>query len=310
MLLVVQLTHSCRNLFLTLLFGHPLSTHAQSLEPLWANTTYSLISSYRAITATHEAALPPSSGPGSARRKPTAAHNELKKVLTRFRQVLSSEDTFYRDLISRLVGFYQLQPLAREYLAAVSIGCPSVIENGNGGVEHGLAPPMSADERREKLGLVYKALICLGDLERYKEQYDERTRREAREGRPAQPMQLQEKYGKAWTYYEVARALMPDDGSAFNQLAVISTYVGDEFCCVYYYFRAMAVRMAFKNIGQILDKFLGKLYERWAARVVRRRQGLPGQDGEEQEPEESLDVTGEMKRDLLVLAAILFRRQG
>ena len=305
---VIYLTTRCRNLFLTLLFGHPLSTHAQSLEPLWANTTYSLISSYRAITSAHEAALPPNNGPGSGRRKPTAAHNELKKVLTRFRQVLSSEDTFYRDLISRLVGFYQLQPLAREYLSAVSIGCPNVIENGNGGVEHGLAPPMSADERREKLGLVYKALICLGDLERYKEQYDERARREAREGRPA--AQLQEKYGKAWTYYEVARALVPDDGSAFNQLAVISTYVGDDFCCVYYYFRAMAVRIAFKNIGQILDKFLGKLYERWAARIVRRRQGLPGQEGEEQDSEEMLDATGEMKRDLLVLAAILYRRQG
>jgi hypothetical protein len=62
---------------------------------------------------------------------------------------------------------------------------------------------------KEKIGLVYKALICLGDVERYREQYDERVRREVREGR----MEMKfERFDKAWGYYEAARGLNPDDG--------------------------------------------------------------------------------------------------
>mgnify|MGYP002718884119 CR=1 FL=1 len=295
---ILVLTDRCRDLFLTLLFGHPLSTHAQSLEPLWHHTTYSLISTYRALTANLEAQLPPSNG---GRKKQGSVHAELKKVLTRFRQLLGSEDTFYRSLISRLVGFYQLQPLTREYLSAVTIGVPDEVPNG--GPEEGLAPRMSFDERKEKLGLVYKALICLGDLERYKEQYDDKTRREVRDGKGGPQTKIQDRFGKAWTYYEVARSLVPDDGSAFNQLAVISTYLGDEFLCVYYYFRALSVKNAFKNIQEILDKFLRKVFERWIGKMQRRRRD-DGQSGREEEERP------EVEEDVLLLVAILYRRSG
>lgn len=222
----------------------------------------------------------------------------MKKVLSRFRQLLLSEDTFYRDLVTRLVTFYQLQSLSKEYLSAISIGVPAEIENG--GPEHGLSPNLGYEERKEKLGLVYKALICLGDLERYKEQYDEKARRDVREGKVV-PAKFQERYGKSWTYYEVARALVPDDGSAFNQLAVISTYLGDDFLCVYYYIRALAVKNAFKNIQEILEKFLRKSFEKWAGKQQRRRR-----DEEEEEGEEGED----MKAEFVTLIAILYRRQG
>ena len=163
---------------------------------------------------------------------------------------------------------------------------------------------MSPEERREKLSMVYKALICLGDLERYREQYSDAARREAKEGKTTHSKLLQ-RYMKATTYYDVARGLVPDDGSAFNQLAVIATYTGDNFSCVYYYFRALAIKNAFKNIDEILNKLLRKTFERWYEKVHRRRQGEDGsEDGKEG------DAVEDCKSDLLVLVAILYRRAG
>lgn len=46
---------------------------------------------------------------------------------------------------------------------------------------------------------------------------------------------------------------------------MISTYLSDDFSTIYYYFRALAVKIAFRGAKDILDKFLGKVYERWQA---------------------------------------------
>jgi hypothetical protein len=79
---------------------------------------------------------------------------------------------------------------------------------GDGGAgEDGLAP---GEVGKEKVGLVFKALVCLGDIERYRVQYDEKVRRELREGKDA--MGGREVFVKAWGYYEAARGLNPDDG--------------------------------------------------------------------------------------------------
>lgn len=191
-----------RNYYLTLLFAHPLSTFSQSLEPLWHNTSYALISSYRALITQTESALPPLTAGGRKAKPTTPAHIELRKILTRFRQALASEETFYRGLASRLVGFYNLQNLTKLHLAECGIG---VGEEGG----DGKAPDLGVGEKREKVALVYKCLICLGDLERYKEQYSDKIRREREGGKMHQG---EERYTRAKMYYEVARALVPDDG--------------------------------------------------------------------------------------------------
>jgi hypothetical protein len=137
---------------------------------------------------------------------------EYRKVITRFRQALTSEESFYRGLIGRIVGFYQLQEFTRSHLSVLNIAVPDGFEGG--GEDHGLAP-IGKEEAREKVALVYKALICLGDLERYKDQYGERARRE-REGIAGKNLarDRDELYAKARTYYEVARGLLPDDGES------------------------------------------------------------------------------------------------
>lgn len=203
---IVALTRSARNALLAVLFQHPLSPHAQSIDSLWFNTTYSLIAEYRAVVARIEAALPP---PGARRNGGKSGGGDpvadLRRTLARFRSLLGSEDTFYRSLISRIVGFYRLQDRVRDHISLVGIPIPNeAAEN-----DPSLAPPMSREESEKKVAMVYKGLVYLGDLERYKEQYSDKARREAREG--AVPRDA-ERYARSITFYEVARGLQPDNG--------------------------------------------------------------------------------------------------
>jgi hypothetical protein len=158
----------------------------------------------------------PVSNPGGGRRGPrdTAVNQDLKKVLTRFRQALASEEGFYRVLISRLVRHFGMEQICGAVLAGVGL-------SPGGGTGSGMPEKtddagmseLSLEERRDKAGLVYKALICLGDIERYKEQYSDEYRRD-RSGmdRRAKGDGVDARFGKARTYYDVARALVPEDG--------------------------------------------------------------------------------------------------
>jgi len=213
-----------RNFYLTLIFAHPLSTYAQSLDGLWHHSTYTLIASFRELISRTESSLSLThpAGPRKTKSQNSPAQIELRKVLTRFRQALASEEGFYRGLVSRIVAFYQLQSVAREYLGSVGVG----IAVGDG-VEGG-APAMGAEEKREKVGLVYKGLICVGDLERYREQYSDRGRRERKGGREREG-RGEERFGTAKMYYEVARGLQPDDGESstgFLRLSLMGSRIG------------------------------------------------------------------------------------
>jgi hypothetical protein len=150
---------------------------------------------------------PPVAGKGPHRRQNGSVLHKLRTILTRFRQALVSEETFYRQLITRIVAFYQLQDLVRPALASVGIPVTESVEGG--GPDQGLAPFLSEEEKEKKVGLIYKGLVCLGDLERYKEQYGEKHREEIREG---MAHVTEDMYRRPKTYYEVARSLQPDNG--------------------------------------------------------------------------------------------------
>uniref|UniRef100_A0A1J3HH57 Protein SMG7L n=1 Tax=Noccaea caerulescens TaxID=107243 RepID=A0A1J3HH57_NOCCA len=79
--------------------------------------------------------------------------------------------------------------------------------------------------------LCHRFYICLGDLERYKEQY----------------MKTDEhpNWSTAATYYLEAAKSWPDSGNPHNQLAVLATYVGDEFLALYHCVRSLAVKEPF-----------------------------------------------------------------
>lgn len=213
--------------------------------------------------------------------KPDAA-GDLKRTLAKFRSALVAEDTFYRSLVSRIVAFYKLHQRAGPSLSLLGIAA----DVGADG-----CPTLSREEEEKKLQLVYKGLICLGDLERYKEQYTERARRDAREGVAPKA----ERFDKAIMYYEVARGLQPDNGTAFNQLAVIDGYVGQAFNCTYHYYRALAVRQPFPSGDVNLERVLKRAFDRWRA----------GGGGEKGEGE-----ADRFRRDLLSACAILHLRAG
>jgi len=196
------------------------------------------------------------------RRQPTSQQPtgpvEIRKVLTRFRSFLCSEQTFYRNVITSFVETFglcrigqtdgtgghvdphpdrapiggpdQIDVDVQAYLEVVGIPVEKRQEDSND-----TAPiqkvSLKHDEALKKVGLVHKALVCLGDLERYKEQYgserDKQFGQSGRQGRrKGQPGELNtvkatgigsqeelgETYAKAKNYYEVARGLLPDNG--------------------------------------------------------------------------------------------------
>ncbi|WVO13520.1 hypothetical protein L204_101141 [Cryptococcus depauperatus] len=285
----------CRNAHLTLFFAHPLSPHSQSMDPLWLHTTYILIQAYRDSIARLEASPTEAQAQsvGSGRRPRSSG--PAKKVVTRFRQALASEETFYRSLIARIVRFYDLTTLPNVVPVLKSVKLLSALQHD--GSDRDGQFKATPQEKKTKLSLVYKALICLGDLERYKEQYkpQQNGRREGEGG----------KFEVAERYYFGAWSLNPDDGSAWNQLAVISTYIPNDFSTTYYYFRALAVRNAFKGADVILAKFFGKAFDRW--RAEKREKASFSQANDAREVEDGID---RWKEDVVVMVGIVYLKAG
>ncbi|CAH8355465.1 unnamed protein product [Eruca vesicaria subsp. sativa] len=86
--------------------------------------------------------------------------------------------------------------------------------------------------------LCHRFYICLGDLERYKEQY----------------LKTHEhpNWSTAASYYLEAANSWPDSGNPHNQLAVLATYVGDEFLALYHCVRSLAVKEPFPGASNNL----------------------------------------------------------
>ncbi|KAJ0018645.1 hypothetical protein Pint_10547 [Pistacia integerrima] len=82
--------------------------------------------------------------------------------------------------------------------------------------------------------LCHRFLVCLGDLARYKEQYEKFGSED-------------HNWSVAATYYLEATMIWPDSGNPQNQLAVLATYVGDEFLALYHCIRSLAVKEPFPD---------------------------------------------------------------
>ncbi|CAH8388457.1 unnamed protein product [Eruca vesicaria subsp. sativa] len=86
--------------------------------------------------------------------------------------------------------------------------------------------------------LCHRFYICLGDLERYKEQHLK--------------THGHSNWSTAATYYLEAAKSWPDSGNPHNQLAVLATYVGDEFLALYHCVRSLAVKEPFPGASNNL----------------------------------------------------------
>ncbi|KAJ9092496.1 hypothetical protein QFC19_008709 [Naganishia cerealis] len=245
---------------------------------------------------------------------------ELRKLLQRFQRFLTTEITFYQWLIRKLVKRFDLfgkhvnASELKNYLEMLNEGLESSdMERSEGeigspqGNDHVASDPsrprdrlstldfttlhLTREETHKKLQLVHKALLCLGDISRYKELYGperERKRQERilaeggtvtmrgkRNGKAgpvgARLKDNEERFRRAKQYYMVAKGFLPDNGNPFNQLAVISVEIGDTFDAIYHYHRALAVSQPFKSAGHNLRRSLDKASRDWTTYVTERK---------------------------------------
>ncbi|KAM1459751.1 hypothetical protein ACFX2I_036652 [Malus domestica] len=82
--------------------------------------------------------------------------------------------------------------------------------------------------------LCHRFLVCLGDLARYREQYEK-------------PNVQTRNWSVAATHYLEAAATWSDSGNPHNQLAVLAIYIGDEFLALYHCIRSLAVKEPFPD---------------------------------------------------------------
>ena len=284
--------NSLQKQYLLLLLSHPNAKESKDAEThMWMQTSYALISIYKTRLAALENALREA---GTQRQQPRSQRPgpvEYRKLLQRFKQFLSTEEKFWTHLVVRIQRQFGLSE-ARSALAALSIVPDTEPDIDAGKHDHFRFPPEPVEDgasqslkplqRNNRRATLSKALVVLGDLARYREQYgdgasrprggQERGGRSAR-GRGSQPdLPRTKTYDKARACYESARDLMPDEGNASHQLAILASYQKDTFESLIQYYKALCVRSAYdpaaENMGNVLSKFL----EAWK----RRRKGKAG----------------------------------
>ncbi|KAH9034927.1 hypothetical protein EDB84DRAFT_49678 [Lactarius hengduanensis] len=281
--------------YLLLLLTHPNARESKDAEThMWMQTSYALISIYKTRITALEHALRET---GIQRQHPRAQRPgpvEHRKLVQRFKQFLSTEEKFWTQLVVRIQRQFALSE-ARSALATLSITAD--VEPDSDGADAGKhdhfrfpsepasnssLQPLTSAQRTSRRATLSKALVVLGDLARYREQYNESAARSRggperggrnTRGRGSQADQPRAKtYDKARACYECARDLMPDEGNASHQLAILASYQGDTFESLVQYYKALCVRAAYdpaaENMGNVLSKFL----EAWK----RKRKSKPG----------------------------------
>ncbi|THH19407.1 hypothetical protein EW146_g1740 [Bondarzewia mesenterica] len=276
--------------YLLLLLAHPSAPESKDAETyLWMQTSYALISVYKQRLATLDRTVRDTGNQRQQGRPQRHGPVEHRKLLQRFKQFLAQEEKFWTQLVVRIQRQFALTearaPLVQLGFLSSSEG--EAVEENDAGEEdvnrersHFRFPPeppnpqpvLSSAQRESRLTMLSKALVCLGDLARYREQYSEsngrpragheegprRSGRNRRQGAP-EPARARN-YDKAKTCYERARDLVPEEGNASHQLAILAAYQRDTFESLVHYYKALCVRVSYEpaaeNMGNVLAKFL------------------------------------------------------
>lgn len=247
---------------------------------------------------------------------------EHRKLVQRFRQFLADEQKFWTQLVLRLrrlfglsEGQTALQKLGvnvEELNASPEAATETAHDRGR---NHFQFPPEDASralisetepERKAHLSILSKALICLGDIARYRELYSDgngnRTEEDGRRGRnkhgemPPRP----KNYEKAQACYEEARLLVPEEGNPSHQLAILASYKKDSFTSLVHYYRALCATQKYETAAENLGIVLHKALQ---SRRTRSRRGRDRQPSNGAEP--SYAVQHEtFKEDVVILHAL------
>ena len=299
---------------MNLLLVHPAAKESKDVENhLWMQTSYAFISSYKQRIATLDRAIQNNQRQQNQHQQQPQRHGpvEYRKLTQRFRQFLADEDRFWTQLILRLYRLFDLhetQPalyvigiLGRTddiIPPATAEGGPiveirdGVVHGGSNGRNHFQFPPedpavsfapTTPEERAARMAILTKALICLGDIARYRELYNEsggrskaghddgggRRGRNRRGGAAAEAFSRQKTYEKAQLCYEQARLLVPYEGNPSHQLAILASYKKDSFTSLVHYYRALCVRQPYDTAAENLGIVLSKALDLWRQRTRR-----------------------------------------
>uniref|UniRef100_A0A7N0TK28 Uncharacterized protein n=1 Tax=Kalanchoe fedtschenkoi TaxID=63787 RepID=A0A7N0TK28_KALFE len=154
----------------------------------------------------------PSGGSPRPPKPPNGARQNGANHVEGFRLFLTEATKFYQDLLLKVRRRYGF--LEEKSGVAVAVQSEATV--------------------RKCQFMCHRFLICIGDLARYKELHDNsdgRTRN----------------WSVAATYYMKATVIWPDGGNSQNQLALLATYVGDEFLALFHCIRSLAVKEPFPD---------------------------------------------------------------
>nr|VWO99485.1 Uncharacterized protein [Ganoderma boninense] len=348
-----QLRRHC----LRLLLLHPYAPESQDAEnQLWMQTSYAFISVYKQRISTLDRAIhssprqqqqqPPQGqgqegqqgqGQGRGQGRGHGGHGvvEYRKLLQRFRQFLADEEKFWIQLIVRIRRIFALDG-AQHVLAELGLipdtpASPPPAESGPPKRNHFQFPsdgelaaaapaltPATRDQREGRMAILSKALVCLGDIERYKEQYNEA----GGQGRPGKKggaasgngtgmqaplMPRMRNYDKAQQCYQQARILLPQDGNPAHQMAILASYQKDVFGSLVHYYRALCVKSPYDTAAENLGTVLTKTLDQWKARGAKRNREREKEQARGEAPSMAPRLRVESFKEKLIVLHALWR---
>ncbi|KAI0922973.1 hypothetical protein AcV5_009826 [Taiwanofungus camphoratus] len=299
-----------RRQYLRLLFVHPYAAESKDVEThLWMTTSYQFISKYKERIAALDRTINGSPRQQQQQQQQSRQHGshgpvEYRKLLQRFRQFLSEEEKFWILLIVHIRRSFSLDSIDA-VLAALDIAVKAEATVPSEGAapkrnQHQFPPeadavslsPVAA-QRESMIAVLSKALVCLGDIARYKEQYNEaggrpraghedgppavvptgkngRNRRGGAGGAISVAIPRMRNYDRAQSCYEQARLLLPNDGNPSHQLAILASYQKDTFESLVHYYRALCVRTPYDTASENMGTTLSKALDQWKVRGSRK----------------------------------------
>ncbi|KIJ59869.1 hypothetical protein HYDPIDRAFT_32746 [Hydnomerulius pinastri MD-312] len=310
-----------RRQYLRLLLVEPYAKESKDAEThLWMQTSYQFISHYKQSLATLDRTL--QSAPRHQPRQGGHGPVEYRKLMQRFRQFLAEEEKFWTQLIARYQRSFALHE-AHPILVALNISTPSDDVNvpnlpdsgdinGTSNLNHGrnqfsfppedCTPAPDPAETKSRLAILSKAIVCLGDIARYRELYNEgggrpkaghedgtapakRGGRNRRGGIPGfDSIPRARNYDKAIQCYEQARLLVPSEGNPSHQLAILAFYQSDMFSSLLHYYRALCVRQPYDTASENVKKILNKALDQQTKKMKEGAQGTAAPDSSEIPP--------------------------
>ncbi|KAF9242266.1 hypothetical protein BU15DRAFT_72802 [Melanogaster broomeanus] len=306
-----------RRQYLRLLLVEPYAKESKDAEThLWMQASYQFISHYKQSLATLDRTL--QSAPRHQPRQGGHGSVEYRKLMQRFRQFLAEEEKFWTQLIVRYQRSFALHE-AHTILVALNISTPSDdvnipnlpdsgdtngVSNPNHGRNQFSFPPedstptLDPTEHDSRLAILSKAIVCLGDIARYRELYNEgggrpkaghedgmvpakRGGRNRRGGIPTfDSIPRARNYDKAIQCYEQARLLVPCEGNPSHQLAILAFYQSDMFSSLLHYYRALCVRQPYDTASENVKKILNKALDQQTKKIKEGAQAPAPDSGE------------------------------